>query len=212
MTTRPNGVTVEPSDAYDDWRTYDDQELPRILAGALEAFAEKGYHGTTTRQLAERCGLSVPGVYHHYPSKQDILVDLMMVVIDELIERSRLALAEAGDDPRARFDAVVSSMLLFHMYRRKGAIVSTGEIRSLEPANRKAYIARRDEQQRMLDETIVAGVEAGAFHTPYPADAGRAIASLCVGVANWYRPDGPLGVDPLLARFLTIAESIVGVR
>lgn len=196
----------------EDWRTYGEQDLPRILEAALEAFAEKGYHGTTTRQLATRSGLSVPGIYHHYPSKQDILFDLMTVIIEELLDRSRQALASADDDPRSQFDALVESLLRFHMFRARGAIVSTSELRSLEPENRAAYVARRDEQQRMLDKIILAGVEGQDFTTPYPADASRAIASMCVGVANWYRPDGAFSVETLLEHYLSIAESIAGVR
>jgi AcrR family transcriptional regulator len=207
--SRPDG---EETTAPDDWRTYGEQGLPRILDAALEAFAEKGYHGTTTRQLATRSGLSVPGIYHHYPSKQDILFDLMMVIIDELIERSKQAVASAGPDPRRQFDALVESLLRFHMFRSRGAMVSTSELRSLEPDNRVAYVARRDEQQRMLDKIILAGVESEQFTTPYPADAGRAIASMCVGVANWYRPDGPFSVETLLEHYLSIAESIAGAR
>jgi AcrR family transcriptional regulator len=196
----------------EDWRTYHDQGLPRILNAALQAFAEHGYHGTTTRELAERSGLSVPGIYHHYRSKQDILVDLMMVVIDELIERSRLAISSASPDPRAQFDVLVESLLRFHMFRQRGAMVSTSELRSLEPGNREKYVARRDEQQRMLDKIILAGVSVGEFDTPYPADASRAVASMCVGVASWYRADGRLSVDILLQRYLTIAEAIVGIH
>ena len=198
--------------AAEDWRTYHEQALPRVLDAALAAFAEKGYHGTTTRQLAERCGLSVPGIYHHYASKQDILFDLMLVVIDELIERSRQAVASAEPNPRAQFDALIECLLRFHMYRQRGAIVSTSELRSLEPENQVKYVARRDEQQRMIDQIVAAGVESGDFSTPYPADASRAIASLCVGVANWYRPDGQFSVETLLERYLTIAEAIVGIH
>jgi hypothetical protein len=62
----------------------------------------------------------------------------------------------------------------------------------------------------MLDRVILDGVGDGTFSTPYPKDASRAIASLCVGVASWYRPDGSLPVDALLDRYLTIARSIVG--
>jgi acetoacetyl-CoA synthetase len=204
--------TVLPTDAYEDWRIYHEQDLPRVLSAALDVFAEKGYHGTTTRQLADRSGLSVPGIYHHYKTKQDILLDLMMVIVDELIERSRFAVAEAPDEPRAQFDALVSCMLLFHVYRRKGAIVSTSELRSLEPGNRRKYVDRRDELQIMLDEIIERGVSAGTFDTPYPGDAARAIASMCAGVATWYRPEAPLSFDPLLDRYLSIAEAIVGVR
>ncbi|MBU2663762.1 TetR/AcrR family transcriptional regulator [Actinoplanes bogorensis] len=195
--------------AENDWREYGELDFSRILDAALHAFYEHGYHGTTTRDLARRSGLSVPGVYHYYPSKQDILFDLMNVIIDELLERSRQALASAGTGPRAQFDALVESLLRFHMYRRTGATVSTAELRSLEPANRERYVAKRDEQQRMLDQVILDGVREGIFSTPYPKDASRAIASLCVGVASWYRPDGSLPVEALLERYLSIARSIV---
>ena len=194
-----------------DWRDYGPLEFPRILDAALEAFYEHGYHGTTTRDLARRSGLSVPGVYHYYPSKQDILVELMMVIIDELLTRSGQALETAAPDARSQFDALVESLLRFHMYRRTGAIVSTGELRSLEAGNRERYVAKRDEQQRMLDQVILAGVRDGDFSTPYPKDASRAIASLCVGVASWYRPDGSLPVEALLDRYQAIARSIVGI-
>ncbi|WP_092377519.1 TetR/AcrR family transcriptional regulator [Micromonospora phaseoli] len=197
--------------AESDWREYGPLEFPRILDAALQAFYEHGYHGTTTRDLARRSGLSVPGVYHYYPSKQDILFDLMTVIIDELLVRSRQALATASADPRSQFDALVESLLRFHMYRRTGAMVSTAELRSLEPDNRARYVAKRDEQQRMLDGVILDGVRDGVFATAYPKDASRAIASLCVGVASWYRPDGTLPVDALLDRYLTIARSIVGI-
>ena len=198
--------------AESDWREYGELDFSRILDAALHAFYEHGYHGTTTRDLARRSGLSVPGVYHYYPSKQDILFDLMTVIIDELLVRSRQALASAAPDPRSQFDALVESLLRFHMHRRTGATVSTAELRSLEPANRELYVAKRDEQQRMLDRVILDGVREGDFSTSYPKDASRAIASLCVGVASWYRPDGTLPVDALLDRYLTIARSIVGIN
>lgn len=204
-------MTQQQEMTMSDWREYEPLEFPRILEAALAAFYEHGYHGTTTRDLARRSGLSVPGVYHYYPSKQDILVDLMTVIIDELLTRSRQALDSASTGARPRFDALVESMLRFHMYRRTGAMVSTAELRSLEPGNRERYVAKRDEQQRMLDEVILAGVRDGEFSTSYPKDASRAIASLCVGVASWYRPDGSLPVEALLDRYLTIARSIVGI-
>jgi AcrR family transcriptional regulator len=195
----------------DDWRDYGPIEFSRILEAALQAFSEHGYHGTTTRDLARRSGLSVPGVYHYYPSKQDILFALMNEIIDELLTRSRQALAAVPAGPAAQFDALVESLLRFHMYRREGATVSTGELRSLEPENRERYVAKRDEQQHMLDQVIIDGVRDGVFATAYPKDASRAIASLCVGVASWYRPDGSLSVDALLVRYLAIARSIVGI-
>ena len=71
-----------------EWRKYDDAELPRVLEAALEAFAKHGYHGTSIRELASTAGLSVPGLYHHYPSKQDILVALLEDVMRDLVQRT----------------------------------------------------------------------------------------------------------------------------
>lgn len=193
-----------------DWRSYGEPELPRVLAAALDSFAETGYHGTSIRVLAKRSGLSVPGLYHYYASKQTILVDLMTAVMEEVLARSQAALAEADSAPRARFDALVESLLRFHMFRRVQAFVASSEIRSLEPKNRARYVRMRDEQQRLLDEVIVEGVAAGVFTTAYPYDAGRAIATMCVGVASWFRDDGPLEPDEVVERYLELAHGLVG--
>ncbi|MEV7428184.1 MULTISPECIES: TetR/AcrR family transcriptional regulator [unclassified Nocardioides] len=193
-----------------DWRTYDAPALPRVLDAALQRFAEQGYHGTSIRHLAADAGLSVPGVYHHYRSKQEILLALMMAVMDELLERSAAALASAPEDPSGQFDALVESLLRFHMFRRRQAFVGSSEIRSLLPENRARYVERRDEQQRMLDRIVVGGAEAGVFGTPYPLDAARAVATLCVGVASWYREEGPLAADELVHRHLVLARGLVG--
>jgi len=200
-------VTVET-----DWRHYDPAALPRVLAAALEAFADQGYHGTSIRDIAAEAGLSVPGLYHHYRSKQDILMDLMMSVMEELLARSRMALQDADPSAEAQFDALVESLLRFHMFRRKQAFVASSEIRSLAPENRTAYVALRDEQQRMIEAVIARGRSEGAFATPFPQDAARAVSTLCVGVASWYREDGALTPREIVERHLALAHGLVAAR
>jgi AcrR family transcriptional regulator len=194
------------------WQVYGEADLPLSLSAALAAFVEQGYHGTSVREIAGRAGLSVPGLYHHYPSKQAMLVGLMSAAMDELLARSRQAEAAAGTSPQARFDAVVRSLLLFHMHRRDQAFLGSTEIRSLEPANRADYVGRRDEQQRMLDAIVAAGIESGDFDLRHAGDASRAVTSMCVGVAGWYRPDGPLNPAELVEIYLGIARRIVGAE
>ncbi|TQC41293.1 TetR/AcrR family transcriptional regulator [Rhodococcus sp. WS4] len=203
-------MTVEGTQRGSSWREYTDQGLSKVLAAALAAFVEKGYDGASIREIASRAGLSVPGLYHHYPSKQALLVGLTNVVMRELLDRSRAAVAEAGPAPGERFDAVIESLLRFHMYRREQAFVASRETRSMEPESRQAYIALRDEQQEMLDAIVRDGVAAGLFRTPFPEDASRAVVTMCVGVSTWYREDGPLSPDELVERYLAIARSTVG--
>ena len=49
----------------------------RVRRAALELFAERGFHGTGIRQLAERAGLSSASLYHYMGTKEDLLVELM---------------------------------------------------------------------------------------------------------------------------------------
>ncbi|KQU56788.1 TetR family transcriptional regulator [Rhodococcus sp. Leaf278] len=196
--------------ATHNWRTYEGSNLSPALASALNMFVEQGYHGTSVRQIAAGAGLSVPGLYHHFPSKQDLLVGIMDASMDELLYRTRAAEDGAGAAPSDRFDAVVESLLLFHIHRRDAAFVCSTEIRSLDAANRAAYIAKRDEEQRLLDVIVADGVESGVFDTPHPADASRAVTTMCVGLATWYRSDGPMTPSEVVAVYLDIARRTVG--
>lgn len=203
-------MTVNGTEAGSSWREYTDQGLSKVLAAALAAFVEKGYDGASIREIAARAGLSVPGLYHHYPSKQALLVGLTNAVMRDLLDRSRAAVAEAGSTPGERFDAVIESLLRFHMYRREQSFVASRETRSMEPDSRQAYIALRDEQQQLVDDIVREGVAAGLFRTPFPEDASRAVVTMCVSVATWYREDGPLSPDEIVERYLVIARSTVG--
>lgn len=185
--------------------------IARILASSLRLFANQGYHGTSIRDIANGAGLSVPGIYHHYKSKQDVLMALMVSVMGDLLRQTRGALEDAeGASPSVRFDALVEALLWFHLKRQAEAFVASSEIRSLDPANRVHYVALRDEQQRMISQVIQDGRDTGVFDVAEVDDAARAVATLCVGVATWYRSDGPLDPEEVAARHLTLVRRLVG--
>ena len=77
-----------------------------ICLAALRCFAVSGFHGTSIRQIAAEAGLSVPGLYHHYPSKGAILVALCEAAMRELLTASRAAIA-AGSTTLERFERLV---------------------------------------------------------------------------------------------------------
>lgn len=202
-------TTATDTSREGQWRVYGPQDLPGPLACALNAFFEHGYHGTTIRDVANRAKLSVPGLYHYYPSKQALLTGLTDAVMKELLGRSRVAIEEAGNDPVDQFRAFVENFVRYHMFRRKQAFVASSEIRSLETANRKRYVKERDSLEAMFLEIIERGRAQDLFSTPFPRDAARAILTMCVGIASWYKPDGPLDADDLVARYLDFAQIIV---
>src|SRR5262245_65853314 len=62
----------------------------QLLAKALEIFAEQGFHGTPTRELAKHAGVSEALVFHHFPTKDALIRALM----DEVGFTKRIAMFE----------------------------------------------------------------------------------------------------------------------
>lgn len=192
------------------WRDYAEAALPPLLQAALDCFVEHGYHGTTIRTVAARAGLSVPGLYHHYPSKQALLVSIAQFAMRDLLVRSEDALSEAGSSVEHQLRLMIECLTLFHAERSALAFIAASEIRSLEGETRSAHIAARDKQQQMVDDIVDQGVADGIFATEYPKDASRAIVTMCTGVAQWYRRSGELSPEVLAVRYAYIARMALG--
>lgn len=96
-----------------DWRHYPPLVLDPPLAAALSSFLDLGYHGATMRHIAQRAGLSVPGIYHYYPSKREMLVAILDLTMDDLIRRSSAA-RDQGVGPVERFTLLVECLALYH--------------------------------------------------------------------------------------------------
>lgn len=199
------GFAVSPA-----WRTYNGRPEPdAILEHALVAFVDNGYHATSVRDLARRLGQTVPAIYYHYANKQALLVALLSLSINDLLERSRAAAAEAPDDPRRRFELVVRCMVLFVAHRRHLSFLDA-EIRSLEPANRKAYVAQRDALEAIVTGAVEDGMARGDFAAGDAHAVARATITMVRGIASWYRMDGQLRPDELADLYVTYARRLAG--
>jgi AcrR family transcriptional regulator len=192
------------------WQDFSPPALRPALAAALACFMENGYHGTTIRQVATRAGLSVPGLYHHFPSKQALLVALDDEAMSELWSRSTAALADGPQSVLDRFDRLIRCLTLFHAHRGGLAFIALSEIRSLEGSARSEHIAARDRQQALLNGIIDEGVAAGIFDAPHPRETSRAITTMCTGVAQWYRIDGELTPEELADRYGRLCRLTAG--
>jgi AcrR family transcriptional regulator len=66
----------------------------RILVEAARLFARRGYHATTTRQIAQAVGIRQPSLFHHFPSKHAIVGEILRSDLDEAVPAAE-ALASA---------------------------------------------------------------------------------------------------------------------
>ena len=193
-------------------RQSDGEPQRQILRAAVKTFTRKGYHGATVRAIAGEAGVSVPGLYHHFPSKRELLESIMDETMDRLIAATERAVADAGDDPVARLRAAVSTHVRFHIDFQRESFVGNTEIRSLAGSARERILAKRDRQRAIFDAAVADGVEQGLFLVPYPVEAGRAVVTMCTAVATWYRRDGALRADDIVERYCALALHIVGLR
>lgn len=73
-----------------------------IVRSAIHLFAEKGFRGTTTRELASALGVTEPVLYQHFGTKSDLYRAIIEAKAQQASERAHLLrrYAEAGDDRR----------------------------------------------------------------------------------------------------------------
>lgn len=191
-----------------EWRVFPPVQLDVALRGALQCFTETGFHGSSVRDIARRAGLSVPGLYHYYPGKQAMLSALFEIGMSDLLLRSRAARAE-GRDARERFVRLVEALALYHAHRPELSFIGTTEIRALPTRDRRRHTGIRSEQQHMVDDEVEIGVQEGIFSTREPHAASRAVVSMCVGIANWYRPGGLYTPEQIAAQYVDFSLGLV---
>jgi AcrR family transcriptional regulator len=181
-----------------------------LLQAAREEFAERGYDGTSIRQIAQRAGMSLSVLYHYYPGKMELLQAIVDEAMDAYFAACEAELALAGDDPVQRLRALVTATIRFRTtYKSRGSLMS-GEERVFDPQFLSHYRKRGALGTRMYSEVIEAGLASGAFRTPYPEDARRAVIAMCNAVGEWYDPRGPLTVEEITNRYVELALTVLG--
>jgi AcrR family transcriptional regulator len=67
-----------------------------ILRAASEVFADHGYRGATLALIADRVGMSAPGLLHHFPTKEHLLIDLLALRHERDSERVKALASVRG--------------------------------------------------------------------------------------------------------------------
>src|SRR4051794_28775873 len=73
-----------------------------ISDAAVRLFHDRGYHGTSIRDIAGEAKVGIATLFHHHRSKAELLRRIMDAALDDLLAEMEPAVAAAGDDPTAR--------------------------------------------------------------------------------------------------------------
>jgi AcrR family transcriptional regulator len=180
----------------------------RVQAAALTLFAERGYHGTGIRQLADAAGLSSASLYHYMGTKEELLVAIMRSSLTELLEAARDVAGIA--DPGERLVALVRLHVRTHATAPEQTRVVDDEVNALSTEARAEVVALRDRYEALWQSALDEGVARGDFRIGSVAVARRAILEMCSGVARWWTPDGELDLEELQREYAGLARRLVG--
>jgi AcrR family transcriptional regulator len=187
------------------WQDIHPQVVRRLMIAATQEFGARGYHATTTRDIARRAGLSPAGVYVHFKSKEEVLYRISLVGHQHSLARTA-ASADGVDDPFERLRAVVSGFSAWHATYHVPARVIEYELNALSEEHFAEIAALRRRIVAVFRETLEYGVSRGVFDVPDVAGAALVLTSLGIDVSRWYRDEGARTPDAIGRLHADLAE------
>jgi AcrR family transcriptional regulator len=161
----------------------------RMRRAAIEVFAESGYGGSSTREIAARLNMSATAIYPHYASKEELLYAIALEGHSSLLDALR-----AADEAAMRADggyidrlkAVIVVFASWHADNRKQARVVHYELHGLTRAHYRNIAPLRHQTTAVITEIVAGGATAGEFHVDALDEVVMALTSLCVDVCRWF--------------------------
>ena len=197
------------TDADTGIRPHANQTRSRLLDAALTAFSERGFHATSTRDIAAAAGMSPAAVYVHHRSKEELLHQISRRGHEATLELVRGATAGSGD-PVTQLSEVVRAFAVHHAQANTEARVVNYELASLSEEHLAEILQLRREIAAELRGVVERGVAAGVFDTPDPRMATTALLSLGIDIARWYREERDWSPEDVGAYYAELALRLVG--
>ena len=153
------------------------QRREEIVSAAAALFAQRGFHGVSIDDIGSAVGMSGPGIYRHFPSKEAVLSQMLLGISERLLaEGGRRASAAA--DAQEALDALLHWHVSFALSQPDLITVQTRELANVpEPARRQI----RRLQRLYVEEWVTVLSEL----SPHAAQAGlRAAVHAIFGLLN----------------------------
>ena len=184
-----------------------------IEDAASTLFRERGYSGTSVRDIARAVDIQGASLYAHVASKQDVLWS----IVERVAARFEAAadLVEAADPGAVVFGPGVQLISLVRAHVGvltddiERASVFVHEWRALDAGRREAMGRRRDAYEARFRSTIRHGVETDAFAPVDPALTATYILTALNGLVGWYDPKGRLSAKAIADAYADLSARAV---
>ncbi|MFD6424914.1 MULTISPECIES: TetR/AcrR family transcriptional regulator [unclassified Streptomyces] len=203
------GTAQETDGQETPWGEVTPEAARRLLVAAVEAFAERGYHATTTRDIAGRAGMSPAALYIHYKTKEELLHRISRIGHDRALSLLDAAV-DAEGTASDRLATAVRAFVHWHAERFATARVVQYELDALSDEHRAEIIELRRRTDAVMRRIIKDGVETGEFDVPDVPGTALAVLSLCIDVSRWFNAQGSRTPEEVGALYVDLVLRMVG--
>jgi AcrR family transcriptional regulator len=178
------------------------QKVREICRVAARVFYEKGYDGASVQEIAGAVGLTKPGLYHYFQSKDHLLFEIMNYGMDILQEEVLDKLKSVADPVEKLRRTIMGHIDLIVRARDREITVILHENRSLKGALRKKINARKRDYIHHL-ESLIAAVQEQKGSAPLiaPRVAAFALLGMINWLYQWYQRDGAIKQEEIEAQY-----------
>jgi len=152
-----------------------------ILGIATELFIEKGFHATTTEDIARKGAFSVGLIYRHFSKKEDILFAAIQSTSHRILSELP-ALIHDEPNPLRRFFIALRNYHRIDIENKQSSILGVRESKSLGRDQIEELKRLEKASTNIISDCIEACIAAGAFR---PVDVEMLTYQVVMHVYNW---------------------------
>lgn len=181
-----------------------------ILNAGAWLLRHRGYESMTTRAIAERVGIKAGSIYHHFPSKdaivEQVLNEGVRVVFDAVT--AALAALPADATPLDRLRAAIKSHLQSSLENSDYTSASIRAFAFLPSGLREHCRVERRRYEEIWRDIVQQAADAGYIPQGLSLDAVRLMLLGAVNWAGeWYRP-GRVSIDEIADSFARLSFGV----
>ncbi|MFM9927613.1 TetR/AcrR family transcriptional regulator [Variovorax sp. H27-G14] len=184
----------------------------QLLDIARRLFANRGFHATSLRDIAEEAKITKAALYYHFPNKDELYERVVIQSLDALVASVGADVARAHS-PTERVRAFVRSSAHFLDEHREHWLAGANAFREAGQTERRGVALHlRDTYEKLLRRCITEGIESGEFRHLDAGMTTRFLLSALNYVTRWHSPTGKLNVKEVMAQFVDMALLGITVR
>jgi len=156
-----------------------EQQRQSAIRAAATVFAEKGFHGACTKDIAERMGIKQGSLYYYFKSKEEALGEVCLYGIQDYVEHMA-TIADSEQPFEAKLIATVTSHLSSYRERNEALKVYNDERLYLPKARRSRLKELGSDYRQRLEGIFEEGKESGAVRQSVDCHfAAQAVIGMC---------------------------------